>query len=63
MRKVVAAITVLLVITQIVFAVLKEAGVWDIPILLMIAPILGGLFMGTFFIVGYVLWADKQEWH
>lgn len=53
----------LLVITQIVFAVLKEAGVWDIPILLMIAPILGGLFMGTFFIVGYVLWADKQEWH
>ncbi len=61
MKKTAMGVFIILAVMQVVFVTLKITQVWDIPILWLFVPMLIGLLLGTTFIVGYVLWIDKQE--
>ena len=61
MKKVALGIFILLTIAQVVFIVLKTSGVWNMPVLWLISPLIVGFVLGTLFIVSYVLRAEKEE--
>lgn len=61
LKKIVAGILILLALSQVILIVLQIMQVLNLPIIWLFAPVLIGLFFGMIFIVGSVLWAEKQE--
>ena len=61
LKKIVVGIMGLLALVQVVMIVLQVMQVLNLPIIWLFAPVLIGLVFGMIFIVGSVLWAEKQE--
>lgn len=61
MKKIAIGTLIVLAVTQIAFIVLQINHVIKLPIPWLVSPALATLFLGTAFMVWYVLDAEKKE--
>lgn len=61
MKKIAIATATILFLTQIMFIVLQITHVIALPIPWLISPAIAAVFLGTVFMVWYVLDAEKKE--